>query len=302
MTVPATPLAESPWGALLMVYFVLIAAPSGLTMVNVWRRLRWSADASGAGARAASATSLGLLVVAGSLLVLDLGRPERFFLMVTRFDNLGSPISLGAKALALKGLLLVVDLYLLYRLRAAGGVAGDLRTRATIRAVTVGLGLTSAFLAVYPVAVLERTWMAPLAGTSGALLVFALTAVLMGLGMQGVLDVVVPDPPSDAARGGTRSATLGALAVAVVVALLVVPSVLADPATSAIVAAQLTGGAGALLWWGGSVTAGAVLPAAGLVFRRDSRGVWAWAVAAGLLLGACATRYLVVAVGPLGGT
>ncbi len=308
MTVPDTPLAGSPWGALLTAYFVLIAAPSGLTMVNAWRRLRWPAEASGPGAWAASVTSLGLLAVAGSLLVADLGRPERFFLMVTRFDNLGSPISLGAKVLALKGLLLLVDLYLLHRIRAAGGAVGDQRTRATITSVTVALGLSGVFLAVYPVAVLERTWMAPLAGTSGALLVFAVTAVLVGVAVQTVLDLLCASPPSGAAVAGMRSATLGVLGVAAVAGLLVVQAVLADPATSAVVRDQLADGTGAVLWWGGSVMAGTVLPVAGLALTRHrllwrSRRPEAWllAIAAVLLLGACATRYLVVTVGPLGG-
>lgn len=302
---PATPLPESPWGVLLTLYFVLIAAPSGLTMVSSWRRLRRPA-ADGAGARASSWTALGMLAVAGLLLVADLGRPERFFLMVTRFDNLGSPISLGAKALLLKGLLLVVDLYLLHRLRAAGGVVGDRRTRATITAVTVSLGLTSVFLAVYPVAVLGRTWMAPLAGTGGALLVFALTALLIGVALQMVLDLVVTDPSPAAAGGATGSATLAALGVAVVLGPLVAGSVLTDPATAGPVRDQLADGLGAVLWWGGSVAAGTVLPAVGLLATRRRSPRWSrhrrlaqWVILTGLLLGACTTRYLVVVVGPL---
>lgn len=306
MIAPATPLPESPWGALLTVYFVLIAAPSGLTMVASWRRLRRPAAADGARARASSWTALGLLAVAGLLLLADLGRPERFFLMVTRFDNLGSPISLGAKALLLKGLLLAVDLYLLHRLRAAGGVVGDRRTRATITAVTVSLGLTSVFLAVYPVAVLGRTWMAPVAGTGGALLVFALTALLIGVALQMVLDLVLTDPPPAATVGATRSATLAALGVAVVLGPLVAGSVLTDPATAGPVRDQLADGLGAVLWWGGSVAAGTVLPAVGLLAtRRRSprfsrhRRLAQWVILTGLLLGACTTRYLVVVVGPL---
>lgn len=304
MTPLAQPLPESPWGSLLTVYFVLIAVPSGLTVVNGWRRLRRPAEASGPGAWAASVTALGLLAVAGLLLVVDLGRPERFFLMVTRFGNLDSPISLGAKALALKGLLLVVDLYLLHRLR--GGPPGDARSRATVTTVTVLLVLTSAFLAVYPVVVLERTWLAPLAGTSGALLVFGLTGLLTGAAAQMLLDLLV-DPPSGPAVDDLRAATLATLGIAVVAGVLVLPSVLADPSTAGPVAAA--GGGAALLWWGGSVTVGTVLPAAGLVLTRHRRAWrwpervrerWQWGIVTGLLLGAVVTRYLVVAVGPGG--
>lgn len=295
-----------PWGALLTLYFVLIAVPSGLTVVACARRWRRPELAGTAGDRLVSTTSLVLLAVAGLLLVIDLGRPERFFLMVTRFDNLGSPISLGAKVLALKGLLLVVDLYLQHRSRGPAGVPrppGDTLTRSTVSAVTVALVGCSVFLAVYPVAVLERTWLAPLAGTGAAMLVFALTALLMGAAAQLLLDGFAADPPPARMTAELRGATSALLAIWAVVVLLAAVSVLGDPA-----AADAVRSAGAAAGWGlVVVVAGIVVAAAGLAHARR-RGPWAWrvarweiwrvGVAVAILLGAGTARLLVVGLGP----
>lgn len=294
-----------PWGALLTLYFVLIAVPSGLTVVACARRWRHPQLAGSPGDRLASLTSLGLLAVAGLLLVVDLGRPERFFLMVTRFDNLGSPISLGAKVLALKGLLLVVDLYLQHRSRGPGGVPrppGDTLTRSTVSTVTVALVGCSVFLAVYPVAVLERTWLAPLAGTGAAMLVFALSALLMGAAAQLLLDGFAAEPPPGRVVAELRGATAALLAVWAVAVGLAVVSVLGDPVAAAAVRA-----AGTAVGWGLIVVvAGIAVPAAGLAHARR-RGPWAgrwelWrlGVAAAILAGAGAARLLVVGVGPWG--
>lgn len=292
MTALAQPLPVSPWGTELAVYFVLIGLPSGLTLVACWRRVAWPSR-GGAADRAASLLTLGLLAVAGVLLVVDLGRPERFFLMLTRFDNLSSPISIGAKVLALKGLLLMVNILLLQHHRLT---PGDTRTRLVSATVTVMLGACSLVLAVYPVAVLNRTWFAPLAGTSGAMLVFLLTALLMGTAVQLLLDALVPgEPAAPADRSlllGTL-ATVGAFAVAVGFMSLIS---LTDPAAAP--AREQVGDGGAALWWGGcSVAAGVTLPAVGLALRADRRS-WLLISASAILLGACATRYLVVTVGP----
>lgn len=292
-----------PWGALLTLYFVLIAVPSGLTVVACARRWRHPELAGSAGDRLASTTSLGLLAVAGLLLAIDLGRPERFFLMVTRFDNPGSPISLGAKVLALKGVLLVVDLYLQHRSRSPAGVPrppGDTLTRSTVSTVTVALVGCSAFLAVYPVAVLERTWLAPLAGMSAAMLVFATTALLMGAAAQLLLDGLAAEPPPGRVTAELRGATAAVLAVWAVVVGLAVVSALGDPAAAAAVRS-----AGAVAGWGlVVVVAGIAAAAAGLAYARR-RAPWAgrwelWrvGVAAGILIGAGAARLLVVGLGP----
>lgn len=299
MTVLAQPMPASPWGVELALYFVLVGIPSGLTLLACWRRAS-RPDSGGAADRAASLVALGLLAVAGLLLVIDLGRPERFFLMLTRFDNLGSPISIGAKVLALKGLLLVADLLLLHRSRGPGGdrlVPGDARTRGAGTVVLVLLAACSLVLAVYPVTVLDRTWMAPLAGTGGAMLVFLLTALLMGAAVQLLLDTVVPGGPGRSTGRGLRLGMLAALGTFAVAGGFAALSALGDPVAGPVVREQLGGGGGAAAWWGGSVALGTVLPAVGLALQPRRRG-WLPAIAVGVLLGACVTRYLVFAVGP----
>lgn len=299
MTLLAAPLPASPWGPALGAYFILVGIASGLTLVGCWRRVACPGTNRVAD-RAASLLVLGLLMVAGLLLVADLGRPERFFLMLTRFDNLGSPISIGAKVLAVKGLLLTADIWVLQRVRGPGGglfTPGDTRTRVVSATVTALLAVCSLVLAVYPVTVLNRTWMAPLAGVSGAMLVFLLTALLMGAAVQLLLDALVPGEPARPARRGLELGTvvtLGAFAVAGGFAAL---SAFADPVAEPMVRQQLGGGSGAALWWGGSVVTGTVLPAVGLALRRRWRG-WLHTSAVAMLLGACATRYLVFSVGP----
>jgi formate-dependent nitrite reductase membrane component NrfD len=124
------------------------------------------------------------LGLCGVLLIVDLGRPARFFLMLTRFSNLGSAMSVGAKLIALKGFLLALYLYLLYRRRSALAT-GDVElapgmTRAAYTVVPALLAVASLGLAAYPAVLLARTWFSPLAASSGAALLSVTTALLMG--------------------------------------------------------------------------------------------------------------------------
>ena len=127
------------------------------------------------------------LVLCGVLLIVDLGRPARFFLMLTRFSNLSSAMSVGAKLIALKGFLLTLYLYLLHRRRSALAPGDVARapgvTRAAYAVVPLLLAVASLCLAAYPAILLARTWFAPLAASSGAALLFVTTALLMGAAM-----------------------------------------------------------------------------------------------------------------------
>lgn len=277
------PLPESPWGAPLAAYFVLVGLPSGLTLVAWWQRARWPQHTA-ASERTATWVALVVLVLAGLLLVVDLGRPERFFLMLTRFGNLGSPISIGAKVIAVKMFLLVVAVYLLRRpgVPALGPVAW-------------GLGVTSVALAIYPVAVLARTWTAPLAGTSGAGLIFVLTALLMGAAAQLAIHALRrPVAEAEPVRRGLRQATLFVLAAHGVTIAFQGLALHGTPLDDAVLP-QLMAGSGAFAFWGLVVGVGLVLPAVGLLAVPTRR--WAQLVNAGaIFVGACAGRYLVFAV------
>ena len=275
---PNHPLPEAPWGLLLAWYFVLIGLPSGITLITCARRA-WRRDA---GDVLPTAIALGLLAVVGVLLIVDLGRPERFFLMLTSFGNLGSPISVGAKLLALKGFLLVTDLYLGVRARNADGTIrrpGNRMTSFVVTAVTWALGIVSFALAIYPAIVLSRTWLAPLAATSGAALVFVLTACLMGAAVHLVL-----------AREDTavlRTVTLALLAGYAVA--------LAMQALS-VTGALRTAVTGSLLLWGSTaVVLGVAAPAAALTLSR-ARAVHVVAAAL-ILLGGAVCRYLFFVLG-----
>src|SRR5262249_32582167 len=109
---------------------------------------------------------------------------SRFFLMLTRFSNPGSAMSMGAKLIALKGFLLVLYLYLLHRRRSALAT-GDVDlapgvTRVAYTVVPALLAVASLGLAAYPAILLARTWFSPLAASSGGALLFVTTALLMG--------------------------------------------------------------------------------------------------------------------------
>jgi formate-dependent nitrite reductase membrane component NrfD len=291
------PLPDSPWGPLLATYFVLVGIPSGLTLTAQWAGTR-----RGGGdrrvARRASSIALAVACVAGLLLVIDLGRPERFFLMLTQFDNVGSPISLGAKILALKIFLLVTELYLTRHLSNAGPVPapGDRFTSVLGKSIRILLVLTSIALALYPVSVLSRTWVAPLAGTGGAALLYLTTALLMGTALYSVIELCTP--PDDLADRltGLRTAVLGLLGLYLVAGLFEWLALQAKPALYDQVVAFLTGTGGAVLFWGGAVGAGLILAAPGLLLRHAGRTV---RVTSALLLvtGVAVVRYLIFGVG-----
>ena len=284
---PNHPLPDAPWGLLLAWYFVLIGLSSGITLITCGQRA-WRREArQPATDLVGAAIALVLLGIAGLLLIVDLGRPDRFFLMLTNFTNLGSPISVGAKLIALKGFLLVTDLYLGARARAADGSIrrpGNRMTSLVVGAVTWSLGIVSFALAIYPAIVLSRTWLAPLAATSGAALVFLLTACVMGAAVHLVL------AREDAAA--LRVGTLALLAGYAVTLAMQALSVTGDEGLRTSVVA----GSGALALWGSTaVVLGIAAPAAALTVSR-SRSVHL-AAAALILFGSAACRYLFFVLG-----
>lgn len=278
------PMAEavSPWGELLAVYFVLVGVPSGLTLTALAVRA-WLPESGERLQRQAALVSLATLAVLALLLVIDLGRPLRFFLMLTRFDNLASPISLGAKLIAVKAALLVVALYLhrLKRRAGDGAVPADRRTALIDTGVRWSLGVVSLALALYPVSVLARSWVSPAADTSGAALVYLVTTLLLG---AAVLWPLLRSTARDVWRHGMLALLL-AYAVAVVFEAVSVT----DPA----ITSSAPGAGGWALLTGG----GLVVPWAGLLAAPRNpvvQGGCALLAFAGATVG----RYLIFAIGP----
>lgn len=279
------PMADTPWGGLLAAYFTLIGIPSGLTLTVWWYRSRFPAAALTLDWRAGW-TCLVMLGAAGALLTVDLGRPKRFSLMLTEFGNWDSPISLGAKIIAVKTFLLGVALYMLWRRRAASknsGVPLPSRglTRNVDRAVVWLLGVTSIALAIYPVAVLARTWVSPLAGTSGSALIFLVTSLLMGYAAVELISAFGHESTVEQNDGRRRVALVLLMTYAAALAFTAV-SVPVGPADEALESVLL--GTWAPLFYGGVLGIGLLVPTAALIFgggRPAARLVSAVAVLAG---------------------
>ena len=177
------PLPEVPWGPVIGMYFILAGVAAGTTLVAEWVEPQDDHTAM-AFVWKTSWVAMVALILCGVLLIVDLGRPARFFLMLTRFANLGSAMSIGAKIIALKGFLLALYLYLLRRRRHALAT-GDVimapgMTRVAYTVVPALLAVVSLCLAAYPAILLARTWFAPLAASAGAALLFVTTALLLG--------------------------------------------------------------------------------------------------------------------------
>lgn len=298
-----TPLPEPTWGAMLAAYFVLIGLPSGLGLIG-W----WLASTGPAGVRLernANHISLAALAVVGVLLVVDLGRPERFFLMLTRFDNLASPINVGAKLIAVKGALLAV--VVLGAHRAARTITTDETApparsalpphgaRVAHTGVRVALLATSFALAIYPAVVLSRSWASPLAGTAGAGLLFLLTSLLLAVGaVAAVVGLAAPKAQLATLATPLRRALLVLLAGYAIALAMEALTVVGDPRLNVPLSALSSGGY-AVAWWGGVLGLGVATPAVALRLFPSPRAAL---VAAGITgaLGACLARYLLFAV------
>ncbi|GII10108.1 oxidoreductase [Planomonospora parontospora subsp. parontospora] len=299
MTVPhpaQAPLPEAAWGPLLASYVVLVGLPSGVTLTTWWlgrQRLSEAAAIDRYGAWGA----MGALALISVLLIFDLGRPERFYSMITRFDNLGSPLAVGAKLIAAKMFLLAVLIYGFERGRrsanAAEPMAAGRKTGSVLAWVVVFISFA---LAVYPASLLSRSWASPLADSSGSALIFLITALLMGAAAVLLTVSVLGTVPGtrELLHAGRRALLLllGCFAVTLLFEMLS----LAGRAPDRLLAGEVLTGGSAAMFWGVVVAGGIAVPAVGLLFFRTHRkAVFVSAVA--VLAGAAATRYLLFAVG-----
>jgi formate-dependent nitrite reductase membrane component NrfD len=287
-------LLEAPWGAIIGVYFMLVGLATGVTLVAYWVHPE---DARAQVHYAWVTTWVAFLsLVAGSvLLVVDLGQPARFHLMVASFANLGSPMSIGAKLIAAKLFLLAVSLYLLARRRGAVAV-GDLSvtgsaTRALFSIVPAALAVVSVALAVYPAVLLARTWSAPLARTPAAGVLFLSTALLMGTAAALMVSCLGRLRADLALREQLRDVLLWLVVAQIPLLGLWLLSVDTNQAPLATALSQLLHGTRAAVFWLAVIGVGIGLPACLLPRVGSSRTVAIWGASA-VLVGASTTRYL----------
>jgi formate-dependent nitrite reductase membrane component NrfD len=298
MSPVARPLLEAPWGAVIGIYLMLVGLATGVTLVALWvhpadERLRVSYDWRTTWA------ALLALVAACALLVIDLGRPARFYLMLTSFANLGSPMSIGAKLIGLKLCLLAAYLFILARrlqaLASGDAVVRGRGTRALFAAVPTLLGVLSLTLAVYPAVLLARTWSSPLLRTTGAGVLFVSTALLMGTAAVTLITSTGQLAGDVLLRQRLRQTlTFLVLAQGPLLGLWYL-SVDTNQPLLATALSHLFQGVGATVFWPVVVGLGLVLPT---VVLLSSPGRLATAVcgAVAVLAGASAVRYLLFAM------
>jgi formate-dependent nitrite reductase membrane component NrfD len=288
------PLLDAPWGLLIGIYFMLVGLATGITLVAYWVRPQ---DGPGRVRYEWLTTWAAFLTLAAAsvLLVLDLGQPRRFYLMVASFSNLDSPMSIGAKLIALKLYLLAVYLYLLARRRGAlatgdNSVAAG-TTRTLFAVIPAALPVVSLALAVYPAVLLARTWSSPLARTAGAGVVFLSTALLMGTAVVLVMAWTARFRDEILLR-----AQLAHLLLFLVVAQVPLLGlwVLSADTNQAPLGSALSGllyGPGAAVFWPVVVGLGLLLPALALPSFPTRRAITVCCALA-VLVGASTTRYL----------
>lgn len=287
------PLAEPPWGPSIGLYIVLTGFASGLSLATYLlrpsderaaTRIDWIA----------TWTSLATLAVCALIVISDLRRPARFYLMVTQFANTGSLMSWGAKIIALKIGLLAVYLLLLRRRRRAIA-AGDTTltgraTRAVYAAVPGALAVVSLALAIYPAFLLSWTWSSPAAHHAGSALVFLSSAAVMGVAGSNAVVAIAGDAgePSTAARA--RSALLRMVVAHAVVLGFVALSLQAGDSRS--VLDELSRGAWTRACWL-LVGSTGIAVALGIPALGDRRGL---AASGAAVIAAAACRYVIFAL------
>lgn len=288
------PLVEAPWGAIIGGYLVLVGLATGVTLIahgihpqdeQAQVRYAWLT----------TWVAFLALVVGSVLLVVDLGRPARFYLMVTSFSNLGSPMSIGAKLIALKLFLLAMYLYLLARRRMAITM-GDMTlsgrtTRTLFDLVPMAFAVVSLILAVYPAVLLAWTWSSPLARTPASGVVFLSTALLMGTAVTLLVAWTAKWQDDMTWRERLRRVLLFLVLSQIPLLGLWLLSMETTHAPLATALSHLLEGVGAPVFWLVVIALGAVVPASllhGFPGRRAAIICGALAV----LVGASATRYL----------
>jgi formate-dependent nitrite reductase membrane component NrfD len=288
------PLLDAPWGLFIGVYFMLVGLATGITLVAYWvrpqdgpRRVRYEW----------LTTWMAFLTLAAAsvLLVLDLGKPRRFYLMVTSFSNLDSPTSIGAKLIALKLYLLAVYLYLLARRRGVlatgdNSIAAG-ATRTLFAVIPAALAVVSLALAVYPAVLLARTWGSPLARTAGAGVVFLSTALLTGTAVILVMAWTARFRDEISLRAQLAHLLLFLVVAQVPLLGLWILSVHTNQAPLGAALSGLLRGAGAAVFWPVVVGLGLLLPALALPSFPARRAITICCALA-VLMGASTTRYL----------
>lgn len=293
------PVAQVPWGALVAVYFILAGLASGTTLWCWWNRPR-DQDAADAFEWIAGLVALVALTACGLILIIDLDRPGRFFLMLTELSNLGSMMSLGAKLIALKVAFLVLYLFLILRRRQARAI-GDTSeptgaTRVLYHATPALVGVTSLGVAIYPAFLLSHTWASPLAASPGSGLMFLSTAMLMGAAVAAILASAMPRIAEEMFRVRVGRALVVLLVIEILLLLfegLALHASNQPPLAGALRDLQ-SGGASAVFWLL-VVGIGLVVPLVGLIARPQNRWVLT-ASSIAVLIGAGATRYLLFTV------
>jgi formate-dependent nitrite reductase membrane component NrfD len=288
------PLLEAPWGAVIGVYFILVGLATGVTLLAHWVY----PEDERAQVHYAWVTTWAafMALVAGSvLLIVDLEQPARFYLMVASFSNLGSPMSIGAKLIALKLFLLAIYLYLLARRRGAMAV-GDLSltgsaTQALFSIVPAALAVVSLALAGYPAVLLARTWSSPLARTPAAGVLFLSTALLMGTAVALMMACLGRLRGDLVLRRRLKDVLLFLVVAQIPLLGLWLLSVDTNQASLATTPSQLIHGTGAAVFWLAVIGVGLGLPACLLPSFGRSRAV-AICGALAVLVGASTTRYL----------
>lgn len=178
---------ETPWGALIGIYFGLAGVIGGLPLIaaSVLR-----SDGHSLLARDTKRTVLavcgGAIAVAALLLVLDLGRPGRFYLMVTEFSAT-SPISVGAKLLALDGYLTAALWFLYTRASGSSQPEANAKPSRVLRVLEALALFVSLSIAIYPALVAGASYHSPLARLPGSTVLFIVTALIMGAGALSVV-------------------------------------------------------------------------------------------------------------------
>jgi formate-dependent nitrite reductase membrane component NrfD len=237
--------------------------------------------------------ALAALIPCPLILIVDLGVPSRFLNMLMRF-NIDSPMSMGAWALL--GFSACAFLAALFTFLEDIGRSRDLALRKRLAGV-IGSAF-GFFLAAYPGVLLGATarplWIEGHAlgalflavGASTGAAAMALILMLMG---RRAADQVA----------SLRLMTVVALVVQILAVVVFVASVQASGSVAATSALKLlTDGRFAMLFWGGAIVAGSVLPLfLGLVsLRRRSFGLTALTSIL-VLVGGFLVKYVIMAAG-----
>ncbi|MSO58582.1 MAG: hypothetical protein EXQ77_06045 [Thermoleophilia bacterium] len=179
------PLPEPPWGVTIAVYLVLTGAASGVALCLPFAIPDDPGQRTAIELRAAR-LSLALFAATFAILLADLGRPMRFWMMAGAY-NAASPMSAGVRLLVVEAFVTAVFWWLLRR-RAGAIEGGDLTlapgaTTGLFAVLPRLLWVLGALLALYPAWLLSRVWMAPLSKGFTSYAAFMGSALSLGVAM-----------------------------------------------------------------------------------------------------------------------